>query len=110
VGPLQAFRRKNPHRRIVHVLRSLVDLQRHQLAQEFQPLCHQLSMLKKLMPVALPPGRARAGDKTRPDRVFGNSEDDWYRCGCRLGRQCRDRTSGRNDHSDLSANQFRRQR
>ena len=36
----------------------------HQLAQELQPLCRQLLTLKKLMPVALPPGRARLA--TRP--------------------------------------------
>src|SRR5208337_1704690 len=32
------------------------------------------SRVKKLMPVALPPGRA-AGDKTKPNWVFGDPED-----------------------------------
>jgi len=78
----------------------------HQLAQEFQPLCPQLDTEKiDACRIAARPGKA--GDKTRPDRVFGNGEDDWYRCGF---RQCRDRTSGRDDHGDVSANQFRRQR
>jgi hypothetical protein len=44
----------------------------HQFTQEPQSLCRQLR-LKKLIPVALPPGRAaarpgEAGDKTKPDR------------------------------------------
>ena len=58
----------------------------HQLAQEFQPLCRQLSP-EKIDPrqVAARPGEA--GDKTKPDRVFGDGEDDGDRRGCRLGRE-----------------------
>ena len=58
--------------------------------------------------VAARPGEA--GDKTKPDRVFGDDEDDGDRRGCRLGRERRSGTSGRDDHGDLSANQFGRQR
>ena len=49
-----------------------------------------------------------AGDKTKPDRVAGNREDDGNGGGCRLGRQSR---SGRDrdDNGDLAANQFGRQ-
>ena len=81
----------------------------HQLAQEFQPLCHQLAT-EKIDPrqVAARPGEA--GDKTEPDRVFGDDEDDGDRRGCRLGRERRSGASGRGDHGDLSANQFGRQR
>ena len=57
--------------------------------------------------VAARPGEA--GDKTKPDRVFGDGEDDGDRRGCRLGRQRRSGASGRDDHGDLSANQIGRQ-
>ena len=50
-----------------------------------------------------------ASNKTKPDRVFADDEDDGDRRGCRLGRQRSIGTSGRGDHGDLSANQFGRQ-
>ena len=65
---------------------------------------------KKLMPVRLPPGRARLA--TRPS-LTGSSrdhEDDGDRRGRRLGRERRRGTSGRGDHGDLPANQIGRQR
>ena len=68
------------------------------------------SAVKKLTPVRLPPGRARLA--TRPS-LTGSSrdvEDDGDRRGCRLGRERRSGTAGRDDHGDLSANQFGRQR
>ena len=81
----------------------------HQFAQEFQPLCRQLGSEKiDACQVAARPGEA--GDKTKLDRVFGDDEDDGDRRGCRLGRQRRSGTSGRDDHGDLPANQFGRQR
>jgi hypothetical protein len=56
------------------------------------------------MPVALPPGRAKAGDEIKLDRVFSDAEDDRNRRGGRLSRQrCRS-TSSRRDHGDVSAN------
>ena len=58
--------------------------------------------------VAARPGEA--GDKTKPDRVFADDEDDRDRRGCRLGRQRRQGASGRGDHGDPPANQFGRQR
>jgi hypothetical protein len=62
------------------------------------------------MPVALPPGRAKAGDEIKLDRVFSDAEDDRNRRGGRLSRQrCRS-TSSRRDHGDVSANQIGRQR
>ena len=81
----------------------------HQLTQQFQPLCRQLAVEKiDACHVAARPGEA--GDKTEPDRVFGDGEDDGDRRGCRLGRKRRQGASGRDDHGDLSANQFGRQR
>src|SRR5262249_4270996 len=49
------------------------------------------------------------GDKTEPDRVLADGEDDGDRRGCRLGCQRRSGTSACGDHGDLSANQFSRQ-
>ena|SRR6516225_7240221 len=49
-----------------------------------------------------------AGDKTKPDRIFGDEEDDGNRRARRLGRQCWRSTCGRRDHGDLSANQLGR--
>ena len=61
----------------------------HQLTQEFQPLCRQLGREKiDARQVAARPGEAR--DKTKPDRVFGDTEDDGDRRGCCLGRERRD--------------------
>ena len=81
----------------------------HQLAQQLQPLCRQLSVEKiDTCQVAARPGEA--GDKTKPDRVVADDEDDGDRRGCRLGRERRSGASGRGDHGDLPANQFGRQR
>ena len=102
---------------VVSVLRSIGRIDEHgntscsghQLTQEFQPLCHQLTTEKiDARQVAARPGEA--GDKTKPDRVFADDEDDGDRRGCRLGRECRRRGSERGDHGDLPANQFGRQR
>ncbi len=47
----------------------------HQLTQQLQPLCRQLTSQKiDACHVAARPGEA--GDKTKLDRVFGDSEDD----------------------------------
>jgi hypothetical protein len=57
----------------------------HQLTQEFQSLCRQLTK-ENIYPrqVAARPGEA--GDKTESYRVFADGEDDGDRRGCRLGR------------------------
>ena len=49
---------------------------------------------KKLMPVALPPGRARLATRPSSHRVGGETEDDRSGRGCSLGRECRRRGSG----------------
>src|SRR5262249_18836326 len=57
--------------------------------------------------VAARPGDAR--DKTKPDRIIRNGEDDWDCRGCRLGRLRRRGASAGDDDSDLPANQVGRQ-
>jgi hypothetical protein len=79
-----------------------------QLMQEFQPLCRQLTT-EKIDPCRVAAGPGEASDKTKPDRVFGDAEDDGNRRGCCLGRQRRCNTSGRGDYGDLPMNQFSRQ-
>ena len=69
-----------------------VDEHRHlhragnQLAQQFQPLCPQLSR-KKLIPFRLPPGRARLATRPDLDWVFADGEDDGDCRRCGLGRK-----------------------
>src|SRR5262249_18855314 len=70
--------------------------------------CHQLDA-EKIDACRVAAGPGKAGDKTRPDRVFGDTKHDGDRRGCSLGRQRRSRTTSGDDHGDLSANEFRRQ-
>ena len=67
------------------------------------------SVVKKLIPVRLPPGRARLTTRPSRDRIFADNEDDGDRRCCRLGRERRSVTSGRSDHSDPPTNQIGRQ-
>ena len=60
----------------------------HQLAQQLQPLCRQLG-IEKIDPCQVAARPGEAGDKTKPDRVFADDEDDGDRRGCRLGRERR---------------------
>jgi hypothetical protein len=67
------------------------------------------SVFRRLMPVRLPPGRARLA--TRPS-LTGSSltvKTMGDRRGCGLGRERRRRAMNRGDHGDLPANQFSRQ-
>src|SRR5215471_3247289 len=74
--------------------------------QEPQPLgCNLPGEIVDAGGVAARPGKA--GDKTKPDRVFGGDEDDGNCRRCRLSGE--HGTSERGDHGDLSANQFGRQ-
>jgi hypothetical protein len=51
--------------------------------QEFQPLCAQFGIEKiDTRQIAARPGEA--GDKTKPDRIFGDEEDDGNRRARRL--------------------------
>src|SRR5262245_13066734 len=81
----------------------------HQLTQELQPLCHQLTT-EKIDTRHVAARAGKAGDKTEPHRVFVDGEDDGDRRSCRLGSQRRIGTSGHRDHRDPSANQIGRQR
>jgi hypothetical protein len=67
----------------------------HQLTQEFQPLCRQLTN-EEINPCQVAAWPREAGDKTKPHRVFGDGEDDGDRRGCRLGCK-RSSASGRSD-------------
>jgi hypothetical protein len=79
-----------------------------QLPQQFQPLCGQFTCEPiDACQVAVRPGEA--GDKTKPDRILGGTEDNGNRGGCRLGRERRG-AGACNDHCDLPTNQFGRQR
>ena len=51
----------------------------------------------------------KAGDKTKPDRVVGDAEDDGDRRGCRLGRERHSGASGRDNDGSLPADQLGRQ-
>src|SRR5262249_20445013 len=76
--------------------------------QKPQSLCRQLSIEKiDTGQVAARPSEAR--DKTKPDRVIADTEDDRNCRGCSFGRQC-GHVAYRGDHSHLSANQIGHQR
>src|SRR5262249_1458313 len=70
-----------------------------------QPLCRQLALEKiDAGQVAARPGEAC--DKTEPDRVFVDVEDDGDRGGCGLSRHRRSGAAGRDDHGHLAAHRF----
>src|SRR6516225_45153 len=75
--------------------------------QQVEPLCRQLTA-EKVDPCQVATRPGEAGDKTKPDRVFGGNEGDRDGRGCRLGSGRRGGRA-RGDYSDLSANQFGRQ-
>ena len=76
--------------------------------QDPQPLCRHLGIEKiDTRQVAARPGEA--GDKTKPDRVIADTEDDRNCRGCSFGRQC-GQVAARGDHSHLSMNQIGHQR
>jgi hypothetical protein len=77
---------------------------RHHLTQEFQPLCGQLTT-ENIDPCQVAARPGEAGDKTEPDRVFGDNEDDRSRRGCWLGSDRR-WLCARGDYGDLSANEL----
>src|SRR5262249_29906980 len=76
--------------------------------QEFQPLCRQLLGVEiDPRQIAARPRETR--DKAKPDWVFADDEDSGDCRGCCLGRERHCWASGRDDHCDLSVNQFGRQ-
>ena len=80
----------------------------HQLAQQSQPLCRQLST-EKIDACRVPARPGEAGDKAKPDGIVADDKNDGDRSGYRLGRERRSGASGRGDHRDLPTNQFGRQ-
>ena len=81
----------------------------HHVMQKPQPLLHHLVGEKiDAGRVAARPGEAR--DKTKLDRVLGDTEDDRYRRCRSFGRNRSRRVAGRNDRGDLAADQVGHQR
>ena len=76
-------------------------------AQQLQPLCRQLSRLKKLMPVRLPPGRARLA--TRPSATGSSATAKTIGIVVVAALAANAAARERGDHGDPSANQFGRQ-
>jgi hypothetical protein len=58
----------------------------HQVVQESQPFGHNLSR-QKIDAGRVAAWPAKAGDQTKPDRVFGDAEDNRYRRGGSFGRE-----------------------
>jgi hypothetical protein len=73
--------------------------------QQLQLLRHQFGIEKiDARQVAAWPGQTR--DKTEPDRVFGNEEEDRDRRGCRLRSKDGGSIPTNLHHGDLPANQI----
>src|SRR5262249_45585045 len=47
----------------------------------------------------------KAGDQTKPDRVFADAEDDWDRCGGSFGRLGASAEAGCRDHGHAAADE-----
>ena len=77
---------------------------RHQLKQEFQPRRCQFGR-QVIEACRIAPRSGETINKTEPDRVFANAEDDWDRRRRRLGRQCRSIAEAR-DHGDPPSSQI----
>ena len=75
--------------------------------QSLQPLRRYLWLRKDACGVAARPGQA--GDKTKPDRVFADTEDDRDRRRRCLGRE-RGHVPGRGDHGHPATNEIGHQR
>jgi len=81
----------------------------HQVMQEPQPLGRNLRVKKiDAGQVAARPGET--GDKTKPNRVFTDTEDNGNRCGRSFGRERTRRVGGRGDHGRSPADQIGHQR
>jgi hypothetical protein len=76
----------------------------HQLAQELQALRCQLD-IEHIDAGQVAAGPGEAGDKTKPDRILADHEDDGDRRGRCLGRDRRRGARAGNDHGDPAANQ-----
>jgi hypothetical protein len=81
---------------------------RHQPAKQFEPLRRQLGR-QEIDAGQIAAGPGETGDKTEPDRILRDSEDDGDGRGCRFCRHCND-VSETGEHGDPSANQLGCQR
>jgi hypothetical protein len=81
----------------------------HQVMQEPQPLGHHL-LGEKIDAGRVAAGPGEVGDKTKPDRVLRDTEDDWDRRCCSFGREHSGRAAGRGNHGHLSLDQIGHQR
>jgi hypothetical protein len=81
---------------------------RHQLAQDFQPLGRQLAR-EKIDSSQVAAGTGEAGNKTKPDRVLSDDENNGGRRRCGLGHP-RDIITDRDHQGDLPAHQVGRKR
>src|SRR5262249_16724722 len=81
---------------------------RYQFVQKLQALCSHLSSEKiNARRIAAWPGKA--GDKSKPDRIFVDAKDDGDCCGCCLGSEGGGRSECGN-HGNLAAYQLGCQR
>ena len=77
--------------------------------QESQPLGRQL-LVENIDAGRVAAGPGQAGDKAKPDGVFGDTEDDRDGRGRSFGRERSRREHGRGNHGHLSADQIGYQR
>ena len=74
------------HRELVTLEHSNTNGLGHQVMQEPQSLCRQVS-IEKIDPGRVAARPCEAGDKTKPDRVIADAKDDRGRRGCSFGRK-----------------------
>ena len=74
---------------------------RYHVVQEPQPLGYHLGD-KKIDACRIATGPSKVGDKTKPDRVLGDAEDNRDGCCRSFGREYSGRAAGNGDHGHLS--------
>ena len=84
--------------------RSYTNSLGHQVTQEPQPLGYHLPV-EKIDASRIAAGSGEAGDKTKMDRVFADTEDDRDRRCSSFGGK-RGRVTGRGDHGHSTAHQI----
>ena len=72
--------------------------------QKLHPLRRQFTA-DKVDACRVAAGPCKAGDESKPDRIFGKQEDNGVRCGRRFGRERR-RVGACEDDRNLLADQF----
>ena len=82
---------------------------RNQPVKEPQSLSLQ-HLLKDVHPGCVAARPIEAHDQAGCDRIDAIYEDNWNRCGCRVGRKCRGAASRRDDHGHAPADNIPGQR